>query len=70
MFGRRSDDDDFLSPRERWRERAWPLGAGFLVAFLLAESLDDANGDKSIDTLLLAAGIGVVVYFVTLWYRR
>lgn len=69
MFGRRSGDD-FLSFRQRVRVRAWPLVAGVVVAFVLAESLDDSDGDKSLATLLIAVTLGAVVYVVALWFRR
>jgi hypothetical protein len=71
VAGRRSlDDNDFIDRRERWRRRAVPIAAGVLVAFILAEGLDDSDGDKTVTALLVAAGVGVGVYVVTAWFRR
>lgn len=71
MAGRPSlDSNDFIDRRERWRRRAWPIAAGVLVAFILAESLDDSDGDKTVTALLVAAGVGLGVYVVAAWFRR
>lgn len=55
---------------ERWRGKTWPVVVGLLVAVVVDEILDDADGDKSLTAWVVSAALGLAAYAVCEWVRR